>query len=82
MDKNLIDTEMVAKEFELKLRTMRDYKRIGIIEPVKRIKNKDYYNRREVARAVKIVDDESLRLLKEIAELVKKDRNRNRKKNK
>lgn len=82
MDKNLIDTKAVAKEFDSKVRTMRDYKRLGIIEPVRRIKNKDYYDRREIARAVRTVDNESMRYMREIAELVIKDRNRYRKANK
>jgi DNA-binding transcriptional MerR regulator len=74
MDRGHIDITAAADEFGLKVRTMREYRRLRIIVPVKRIRGKDYFILSEVKRANMIVDDNSFKNLTEIAEIVIEDR--------
>ena len=84
MDKELWDLEKVADKFDLSLRTMRDYRRMSIIDPVKRMRNKDFYNPHEIIRATELMGDNSFKTLREIAEIIIDDRtlHRNKKSNK
>ncbi|MCC6962517.1 MAG: MerR family transcriptional regulator [candidate division Zixibacteria bacterium] len=74
-----LDIEEVASIFDKSVRVMRDYKRLGIIQPVRRDGMKDFYDRDEVDEAKRRIDALSVsKNLSEIAEIVARERRKMR----
>ena len=78
---NLIGINDVAKYFSKSIPTIRNYKAYGIIEPIRKDGNKELYSFDEIKIAKDIVDMKSIEMkLAQIAELIKIQRNKHRKK--
>jgi DNA-binding transcriptional MerR regulator len=74
-----VSIEEVAAVFDMSVRVMRDYKRLGIIQPVKRNGMKDLYDRSEIEEAKRRIDALSLsKSLSEIAEIIDRERRKMR----
>lgn len=81
MSKNqLIDIQRVAEILGRSVRVIRDYKRLGMLAPVRKQGMKDLYNEPEIQHVKGRLDDLLLsKSLAEASQIIVRERNRSRK---